>query len=119
MTSAQRKLNDIQGKQSELRSRLAVLASKETRTTEEESELTTVEGQLSGCEPELRAANGLSYGPKQVSLTFSGRLLVVLRSLEQPQNIVSRSEFRLLNTCRWRCSGARLPRHGPLHQGHR
>ena len=56
MTSAQRKLNDIQGKQSELRSRLAVLAGMDTRTTDEESELTTVETKLSGCEPELRAA---------------------------------------------------------------
>ena len=56
MTKAQRDLIEIQGRQSELRSRLAVLAGMDTRTTDEESELTTVETKLSGCEPELRAA---------------------------------------------------------------
>ena len=56
MTKAQRSLIDIQGKQSELRSRLAVLAAKETRTSDEETELTAVETKLSGCEPELRSA---------------------------------------------------------------
>ena len=56
MTKAQRTLLEIQGRQSELRSRLAVLAGMDTRTTDEESELTTVETKLSGCEPELRAA---------------------------------------------------------------
>ena len=56
MTKAQRALIDIQGKQSELRSRLAVLAAQETRTADEETELTTVETKLSGCEPELRSA---------------------------------------------------------------
>ena len=56
MTKAQRALVDIQRKQSESRSRLSLLASKETRTTEEESELTAVEGQLSALEPELRVA---------------------------------------------------------------
>ena len=56
ITTAQRTLLEIQGRQSELRSRLAVLAGMDTRTTDEESELTTVETKLSGCEPELRAA---------------------------------------------------------------
>ena len=56
ITKAQRTLLEIQGRQSELRSRLAVLAGMDTRTTDEESELTTVETKLSGCEPELRAA---------------------------------------------------------------
>ena len=56
MTKAQRALIDIQGKQSELRSRLAVLAAQETRTADEETELTAVETKLSGCEPELRSA---------------------------------------------------------------
>ena len=56
MTKAQRSLIDIQGKQSELRSRLAVLAAKENRTSDEETELTAVETKLSGCEPELRSA---------------------------------------------------------------
>ena len=51
-----RDLIEIQGRQSELRSRLAVLAGMDTRTTDEESELTTVETKLSGCEPELRTA---------------------------------------------------------------
>ena len=56
MTKAQRALVDIQRKQSESRSRLSVLASKETRTTEEESELTTTETKLSALEPELTVA---------------------------------------------------------------
>ena len=56
MTKAQRALIEIQGKQSELRSRLAVLAAQDTRTADEETELTTVETKLSGCEPELRSA---------------------------------------------------------------
>ena len=56
MTKAQRTLIGIQGRQSELRSRLAVLAAQDTRTADEETELTTVETKLSGCEPELRAA---------------------------------------------------------------
>ena len=56
MTSAQRKLLEVQGRQSKLRSRLAVLAAKETRTTDEDTELSTVETKLSACEPELRAA---------------------------------------------------------------
>ena len=56
MTKAQRALIEIQGKQSELRSRLAVLAAQETRTADEETELTAVETKLSGCEPELRSA---------------------------------------------------------------
>ena len=56
ITKAQRDLIEIQGRQSELRSRLAVLAGMDTRTTDEESELATVETKLSGCEPELRAA---------------------------------------------------------------
>ena len=56
MTKAQRTLLDVQGRQSELRSRLAVLAAQDTRSTDEETELTTVETKLSGCEPELRAA---------------------------------------------------------------
>ena len=56
MTKAQRTLIEIQGRQSELRSRLAVLAAQDTRTADEETELTTVETKLSGCEPELRAA---------------------------------------------------------------
>ena len=56
MTKAQRDLIDIQGRQSELRSRLAVLAAQDTRTADEETELTAVETKLSGCEPELRSA---------------------------------------------------------------
>ena len=56
MTKAQRALIEIQGKQSELRSRLAVLAGMDTRTADEETELTAVETKLSGCEPELRSA---------------------------------------------------------------
>ena len=56
MTKAQRALIEIQGRQSELRSRLAGLAAQETRTADEETELTAVETKLSGCEPELRAA---------------------------------------------------------------
>ena len=56
MTKAQRDLIDIQGRQSELRSRLAVLAAQDTRTADEETELLKVETKLSGCEPELRAA---------------------------------------------------------------
>ena len=56
MTKAQRTLLEIQGRQSELRSRLAVLAGMDTRTTDEDTELTTVETKLSGCEPELRTA---------------------------------------------------------------
>ena len=56
MTKAQRTLIEIQGRQSELRSRLAVLAAQDTRTADEETELTAVETKLSGCEPELRAA---------------------------------------------------------------
>ena len=56
MTKAQRALIEIQGRQSELRSRLAVLAAQETRTADEETELTAVETKLSGCEPELRSA---------------------------------------------------------------
>ena len=56
MTKAQRALIEIQSKQSELRSRLAVLAAQETRTADEETELTAVETKLSGCEPELRSA---------------------------------------------------------------
>ena len=56
MTKTQRALIEIQGKQSELRSRLAVLAAQDTRTADEEIELTAVETKLSGCEPELRAA---------------------------------------------------------------
>ena len=56
MTKAQRALIEIQGKQSELRSRLAVLAAQDTRTADEETELTAVETKLSGCEPELRSA---------------------------------------------------------------
>ena len=56
MTKAQRALIEIQGRQSELRSRLAVLAAQDTRTADEETELTTVETKLSGCEPELRSA---------------------------------------------------------------
>ena len=56
MTKAQRALIEIQGRQSELRSRLAVLAAQDTRTADEETELTAVETKLSGCEPELRAA---------------------------------------------------------------
>ena len=56
MTKAQRTLLEIQGRQSELRSRLAVLAAQDTRSADEETELTTVETKLSGCEPELRSA---------------------------------------------------------------
>ena len=56
MTKAQRDLIEIQGRQSELRSRLAVLAGMDTRSTEEDTELATVETKLSGCEPELRTA---------------------------------------------------------------
>ena len=56
MTKAQRTLLDVQGRQSELRSRLAVLAAQDTRSADEETELTTVETKLSGCEPELRSA---------------------------------------------------------------
>ena len=56
MTKAQRTLLEIQGRQSELRSRLGVLAGMDSRTTDEETELTAVETKLSGCEPELRAA---------------------------------------------------------------
>ena len=56
MTTAQRTLLEIQGRQSELRSRLAVLAGMDTRTTEEDTELLAVETKLSGCEPELRNA---------------------------------------------------------------
>ena len=56
MTKAQRALIEIQGKQSELRSRLAGLAAQDTRTADEETELTAVETKLSGCEPELRSA---------------------------------------------------------------
>ena len=56
MTKAQRALIEIQGRQSELRSRLAVLAAQDTRTADEENELTAVETKLSGCEPELRSA---------------------------------------------------------------
>ena len=57
MTKAQRALLEIQGRQSELRSRLAVLAGMDTaRTADEETELTAVETKLSGCEPELRSA---------------------------------------------------------------
>ena len=56
MTKAQRTLLEIQGRQSEMRSRLAVLAAQDTRSADEETELTAVETKLSGCEPELRAA---------------------------------------------------------------
>ena len=56
ITKAQRALIEIQGRQSELRSRLAVLAAQDTRTADEETELTAVETKLSGCEPELRSA---------------------------------------------------------------
>ena len=56
MTKAQRAIFEIQGRQSELRSRLAVLAAQDTRTADEETELSTVETKLSGCEPELRSA---------------------------------------------------------------
>ena len=56
MTKAQRTLLEIQGRQSELRSRLGVLAGMDSRTTDEETELTAVETKLSGCEPELRTA---------------------------------------------------------------
>ena len=56
MTKAQRTLLEVQGRQSELRSRLAVLAAQDSRSADEETELTTVETKLSGCEPELRAA---------------------------------------------------------------
>ena len=56
MTKAQRTLLDIQGRQSEMRSRLAVLAAQDSRTADEETELTAVETKLSGCEPELRSA---------------------------------------------------------------
>ena len=56
MTKAQRTLLEVQGRQSELRSRLAVLAAQDTRSADEETELTAVETKLSGCEPELRAA---------------------------------------------------------------
>ena len=56
MTKAQRTLLEVQGRQSELRSRLAVLAAQDTRTADEETELTTVETKLSGCKPELRSA---------------------------------------------------------------
>ena len=56
MTKAQRTLLEIQGRQSELRSRLAVLDGMDTHTTDEESELAAAETKLSGCEPELRAA---------------------------------------------------------------
>ena len=56
MTKAQRTLIEIQGRQSELRSRLAVLAAQDTRSADEETELTAVETKLSGCEPELRSA---------------------------------------------------------------
>ena len=56
MTKAQRTLLEIQGRQSEMRSRLAVLAAQDTRSADEETELTAVETKLSGCEPELRSA---------------------------------------------------------------
>ena len=56
MTKAQRTLLEIQGRQSEMRSRLAVLAAQDTRTADEDTELTAVETKLSGCEPEPRAA---------------------------------------------------------------
>ena len=56
MTKAQRALLEIQGRQSELRSRLAVLAGRGIRTADEETELVAVETKLSGCEPELRSA---------------------------------------------------------------
>ena len=56
MTKAQRTLLEIQGRQSEMRSRLAVLAAQDSRSADEETELTTVETKLSGCEPELRSA---------------------------------------------------------------
>ena len=56
MTKAQRTLLEVQGRQSELRSRLAVLAAQDSRSADEETELTTVETKLSGCEPELRSA---------------------------------------------------------------
>ena len=56
MTKAQRTLLEVQGRQSELRSRLAVLSAQDSRSADEETELTTVETKLSGCEPELRSA---------------------------------------------------------------
>ena len=56
MTKAQRTLLEIQGRQSEMRSRLAVLSAQDSRSADEETELTTVETKLSGCEPELRSA---------------------------------------------------------------
>ena len=56
ITKAQRTLLEIQGRQSEMRSRLAVLAAQDSRSADEETELTTVETKLSGCEPELRSA---------------------------------------------------------------
>ena len=124
MTKAQRALIEIQGKQSELRSRLAVLAAQETRTADEETELTAVETKLSGCEPELRSALAAAAAEDDSARTvettdpenrerlelrgrtgigdFSRRLRSVVRSQARRRSMRPRAACRSAVTCRWR-----------------
>ena len=125
MTKAQRTLLEIQGRQSEMRSRLAVLAAQDTRSADEETELTTVETKLSGCEPELRSALAAAAAEDDSSRTvettdpetrerlelrgktgigdfLAAAAVGAVRSQVRQRSMRRRAACRSAVTCRWR-----------------